>query len=182
MQSYSTINGTTENFNYGLGQSTTVGVGSSGSGNSGTFGASGTAGITDTGHSQQFWPQQSNRSFNHWQTFFEWGKYLVPNSCPQLDGVTSSSLTSGTLATPLSIPREAPGATHCTPELKGGGLTQSGTTATTFGVGFSVLGFSGTAQTGYDQSAEISMFFPCGERWRVVRSEWHAAKQPRRAR
>lgn len=42
----------------------------------------------------------------------------------------------------------------------GGGLTQSGTTASTFGIGFTVLGFSGTAQTGYDQNASIAMFFP----------------------
>lgn len=159
MQSYSTINGTLQKFNYGVGQSTTVGVGVSGSGNNGTYTGSGTAGISDTGHTQQFWPNQSNRSFNHWQTFFEWGKYYVYNSCPQLDHyeIFPNAWNAGDA---FVHPSGAPGATHCTPELKGGGLTQSSTTATTFGVGFTVLGFSGSAQTGYSTNASIGMFFP----------------------
>jgi hypothetical protein len=160
MQSYSTIKGAKQTFTYGLGQSTTVGVGASGSGDPGTYAAAAdaSASVTDAGSTQQGFAPQKGRSFNHFQTYFEWGKYYVANSCPQEDAyqIMPYEWNAGTN---YVHPKGAPGATHCTPEHNGDWLTQNKTVATTFKVGFTVLGFSGTAQTGYSTTASIRFDF-----------------------
>ena len=125
---------------------------------SGRASACGTASVTDDGSSSQGFATQYNRSFNHFQTYFEWGKYFVPNSCSVLDGYETKPYQ-WNAGTNYVHPSGAPGATHCTPEHNGDHFLKASTTASTFSVGFSVLGFSGTAQTGYTTSAEIYFHF-----------------------
>jgi len=154
LQSYSTIRGVTQSFTYGNGQSSSLGVGVSPSGGAGSFTASGTV-SQSTDASQGFDPQHG-RSFNHFQTYFEWGKYYVVNSCPQLD-YYETMVYQWNAGTHYVHPRSAPGAPHCTPEHPGDKFTQSNTTATTLSAGFTVtsLKFTGSAQTGYSATACI---------------------------
>jgi hypothetical protein len=154
MQSYSTIRGVTQSFSYGNGQSSSLGVGVSQSGAAGSFTASGTV-SQSTDATQAFNPQHG-RSFNHFQTYFEWGKYYIGNSCPQLDGY-ETMVYQWNAGTHYVHPRGAPRATFCTPEHRGDKFTQSNTKATTLSAGFTVtpLKFTGSAQTGYSATASI---------------------------
>ena len=106
-------------------------------------------------YAQQGYKPQTGRSFNHFQTYFEWGRYYVVNSCPQLDGYESQPFQ-WNAGTNYVHPSGAPGATHCTPFHPGDHFTKANTTATTLSNGFTVVGFTGTAQTGYTNTASIS--------------------------
>jgi hypothetical protein len=154
MQSYSTISGVTQTFTYGEGQSSSFGVGYSVSGNAGTFSAVGTASVSTDGV-QGFAPQRG-RSYNHFETYFEIGKYKSFNSCPQLDRYVAKPYQ-WNAGTRYVHPRSAPSARYCTPEHPGDSFTKSTTAAATFSVGYTapVVNFSGTAQTGYSQTASI---------------------------
>ncbi len=141
MQSYSTISGMTQNFAYGQGQSSSLEVGFSASGDSGTFGGNGTTSVS-TDASIGYAPQ-TGASKNHLQTYFEWGKYYIPNSCPQEVGYETMP----------------PAATHCAPYHPQDKFTKSTTTASTVKARFTVtpVGFTGTAQTGYSKTAAIQV-------------------------
>lgn len=152
MASFSTIAGVTQVFTYGSGQSSTLGIGDSTSGDDGSFSADGTTSIS-TDFVQGFNPQVG-RSFNDWQTWFEIGEYY--QACPAQDFwyTWPFQWNAGTF---YAHPAGAPGATHCTPENPGDSGTQYTTTASTVKLGWNsgALGFDGTAQTGYSYTAEI---------------------------
>lgn len=154
MQSYSTISGVLQTFTYGQGQSSSLGVGISSSGSYGSFSASGTTSVST--NSTQGFARQRNRSFNHFQTYFEISEYY--NACDRLDMVRPYQWNAGTN---YVHPSGAPGATHCTPMHHAGDWFEKSTTAaTTFGVGFSTpVGFTGSAQTGYSGTASIKFNF-----------------------
>jgi hypothetical protein len=157
MQSYSYIN-TTQTFTYGDDQSTDFGVGLSASGDDGTFSADGHTSVSTT-DSQGFAPQKG-ASNNHFQTYFEIGKYT--QSCFAPWGTWTNHLVmpyQWNGGTNYVHPNYIPPATHCVPEHKGDSFTKHTTTATTFKVGYTVEAFNGTAQTGYSNTASIKFVF-----------------------
>jgi hypothetical protein len=159
MQSYSTNSSVTQTFTYGNGQSSDVGVGYSTSGAQGTFTASGGWSVSTT-DSQSFDPQ-TGRSYNHWETYFEVGLFYVGNTCPGW-GAYEVFPYQWNAGTKYVHPSGPPGTPYCTPEHPGDGFTQSTTSAATFTVGYNTpadVGFSGTAQTGWDTTAEISFAY-----------------------
>ena len=148
MQSYSTIVEADQYFTYGSGQSSSLGVGISVSGNPGTFSGSGVASVS-TDAAQEF-AIQYNRSFNHFQTEFEIGKYFQSDTCPQLDRyLTKPYQWNG--GTGYNHPSGAPSATHCVPESTNDHFIKSTTSASSFSIGYTapILNFGGSAQTGY---------------------------------
>lgn len=151
LQSYSTISRTSQSFTYGNDQSSSLGVGVSTSNESSGFSASGTASVSTNG--AQGFPTQSGKSYNHWETYFEVGEWVEACSTGGEYIIKPYQWNAGTK---IVHPSGAPAATHCVPEDNGSNFSQAKTKATTFSVGFNVLGFNGQAQTGYSATAEIN--------------------------
>jgi hypothetical protein len=162
MQSYSTVVEADQYFVYGNGRSSSLGIGYSVSGNAGTFTAGGVTSVSTD--NQQDFAIQYNRSFNHFQTEFEIGKYYQYNFCPQLDKwlVMPFAWNCGT---GYNHPSGAPSATHCVPEHANDHFTKNTTKATTFSIGYTapILAFSGSAQIGYTGTASIRFGFGATE-------------------
>jgi hypothetical protein len=154
LQSYSTISGMSQTFTYGSGQSSSLGVGISYSGESAGFSASGTVSVSTS--SSQGFPTQSGAAKNHWESYFEVGEWVTACSTGGYYTVKAYQWNGGDA---ISHPSGAPGATHCVPELNGSTFTQNTTRASTFAVGFNVYGFNAQSTTGYDGSAEISFHY-----------------------
>jgi len=157
-QSYSTIPNVTQYFTYGTGQSSTVEVGISVSGEDGTFGESGTMSVA-TDNSWGFTPQQ-NRSFNHWQTYFEWGLYYSHTTglCGNIQSyVEQPYQVDG--GSNYVHPSGAPKAVFCVPAHRKDSVSGRNTAAATIKAGFDVLGFEGSVQTGYTKTGEITIRF-----------------------
>jgi len=156
MQSYSTISHMTQKFTYGNAQSTSFSLGFSATGSDGTFGISGDASVSTYG-SQDFTPEL-DRSFNHWQTYFEWGLYFVDNSCSQLDYYEDMPFQWNS-GSNYYHPASAPKATFCSPFHAKDKFHKFTSQASTIKGAFDALGFKGSAQTGYTHTAEISFIF-----------------------
>lgn len=158
-QSYTTVNGISMSFSCGNGQHSSLGVGESLNNPNGGFHGDGTTGVSTT-HVQSF-PTYTAKSYNHWQTYFlaEEIQYVCPIG--DLYYVLPYKWAGGdAVAHPSSVPRVA--SNNCVPELRGGGWTESASSATTFGVGWNVFGFNGSAQTGYSGTASIHFGFRVG--------------------
>jgi hypothetical protein len=155
-QSYSTITGVTQHFTYGEGQSSSIEFGTSATGESGTFGGSGTVSVSTEG-GWKFTPQ-AGRTFTWWRTYFEWGLFYVGNSCSFLDYYESEPFQWNG-GSDYKHPASAPKATFCVPAHGVDVFHTNDSTASTVGGGFYVLGLKGTVQTGYSQTAEISFDF-----------------------
>jgi hypothetical protein len=149
-QSYTTVNGINMGFTYGQGQTSSLGVGESLNNPNGGFHGDGTAGVSTT--RTQGFPTYTTKSYNHWQTYFLVDEieyvcpignlfYLLPFKWGGGDAVAH--------------PSGAPGAPYCVPEMRGGNWHENQSRSTTFGIGWSVFGFNGSAQTGYSGSADI---------------------------
>jgi hypothetical protein len=151
-QSYTTVNGISMSFNYGNGQSSRLGVGTSLNNPNGGFSASGTDSVS-TNKNQGF-PTSTAKSYNHWETNFLAEE--IKDQCPTgtIYSVMEYKWAGGAVVThPSSAPSVSSG--NCVPEPKGSTWTQSGTRASSFSVGWSVLGFNASAQTGYSSTASI---------------------------
>jgi hypothetical protein len=160
MQSYSYIN-VTQTFTYGTGQSTGFSVGVSASGDYGTYTAGGHTSVSTT-DSQGFDPQKGITE-NHFETYFEMGRYTEKCDNP----ATGQSWTNHLLmpyqwnaGTKYVHPSLIPAAPRCTPESHAGdNYTKHTTAAATFKAGYNIAGFTGTAQTGYSNTASIKFVF-----------------------
>jgi hypothetical protein len=158
-QSFVLDSGINQTFHYGDGQSSSLGVGISASGDAGSFSADGTTSVSTTG-SQSF-PIYSKDNI-HWETDFAIGEWLQEADCDVYDIIKPYEWAGGDTMVFVSGHPSTP---YCIWETagKGVGLTQSTTTATTFSVGYNApddLGFSGTGQTGYSTTAATSLGFP----------------------
>jgi hypothetical protein len=151
-----------QNFTYGSGQSSTLGMGLSTSSPNYGFSADGTYSVSTT--SSWSYPDQGQGNV-HWESYFEVGEY--EQICTSNSGQTYQYLThpyqwnGGQKIVFVASP---PGTPYCVQAIGGkdSGFHLYKTTASTFSVGFNVsaIGFSGTAQTGYTTSAEINYGFP----------------------
>lgn len=159
IQSYSTIKGAKQSPEYGNNQSSSLEVGESVSGSKGTFTGGGTWSISD-GDTQGFKPQKG-RSFNYFQTYFEQGKYFV--LCHYSDSYYETKAYKWNAGTNYVHPKTAPSVrrANCTPEHPGDYYIKSHTAASVISAGFTIplIGFTGTAQTGYSATAAIRFDF-----------------------
>jgi hypothetical protein len=167
MQSYSTIAHVTQEFTYGKGQSSSLEVGWSATGKKGTFKFD--YDKSQSTDSEQDFPTRHGRSFNHWLTFFSYGKYLNGYTCPAADtwNLMSYQWDAGDA---FMHPKGAPNTPFCVQQLAGSKFHKDTTQASTVKVGWTIpaLGFSGSAQTGYSAKAKITFIFGrlsslCGE-------------------
>jgi hypothetical protein len=159
-QTYATIRKVGEYFTYAQSQeqSSTLEVGISSTGDYGSYSGDGTMGVdAGTGGSQDYkWI--SGRQNTRWQTDFEAGSFT--QTCADKQGSWTNYLVynyewagGGPYTTHKG---GVPATRHCVPEYNGEQWNQYFSTATTFGVGFSVLGFGGSSQTGYSTNAEAN--------------------------
>jgi hypothetical protein len=158
MQSYSTIPHVTQIFTYGNGQSSSLEVGWSASGKKGTFTFDYNKSQATT--SAQGFPRKHGRSFNHWQTFFSYEKLVNANTCP---AAVSYNLMAyqWDAGDAIEHPKGPPATPHCVQQLPGSTFKQDTTAATRVKTAWTIpaLGFTGSAQTGYDTNAEITFKF-----------------------
>lgn len=154
-QSYATANNIDQTFIYGTGQSSSLGVGISATGASGTFSAAGTVGVSTT--STYTFPTYTSAAFNHWQSKFVVGLYY--QSCNTGGVVWYVRPYAWAGGTGVVHPTGAPATPYCVPILNGTTHYYNTTTATTFSVGYSALGFNGSAQTGYTTTAAIKYVY-----------------------
>lgn len=151
-QSYATFSDVDQTFVYGDNQSSSLGVGF-GTSTDGPFSASGSVSVSsNSSYSVQF-PSFSGVSYNHWTSDFLIGMYDQScNTGGDLYYVRPYAWAGGD---GVDHPAGAPATPHCVPILSGTITKLTGTTATTFNVGYSAAGFNGSARTGYAQTAEI---------------------------
>lgn len=157
-QSYATLRGITQSFTYPKGQESSLGGGISYSGEPGSFQVNGTWSQSST--SMQGFP--SFHESNDWyRTEFKIGKFL--RYCPAL-GILKKIFTvhvigwagGDSVLHPKQPPR-TPKA-NCVQELAGSRWITNSTAAVEWSKGLTipVIAFEGSAQTGYDTSAQVS--------------------------
>jgi len=170
--------GVTSSFYYGRGQSSTLGVGISATGTYGSFSFAGTESQSTSG--RQTMPDGSSGYFWEWQT--EWRTALYFDACIG-DQVRPNSWLGGDN---IWYEASAPSTKDCVQELPGSTWSTQNEQSVTFtgnlGVGITAVGFSASAQTGYDSNADLTYNFKkatgtdhiCGtntfpfQAWRVV--------------
>jgi hypothetical protein len=153
---FSLIRPVTQEFDYSQGQSSTLAVGESATGDLGTFSIDGSASVS-SGADQGF--PANNLGNERYLTEFAFGKFKV--KCGRADAtvhyyeVRPYEWAGGDS---LKHPK-APHATYCVVETADKRhsvtFTKDSTAAINFSAGFSVLGFTGSAQTGYDTRATV---------------------------
>ena len=156
---YMRYSGVTAYFTYGQGQSTTLGVGASQSGSFGSWSGGGT--YTWTTSNSQGFPSVSGPNAVLDQTWFIPGKFLVSwnlSYCGksyyqvQVNGWAGGTNLAGT---------SIPDATHCVQELAGSHPEIDKSASATFSAGWdiSAIGFTGSAQTGWDSQNTQKYYF-----------------------
>jgi len=160
---FSLISYVTQDFDYSEGQSSTLEVGESASGKSGSLSEDGSVSVSST--ADQGFPA-TNRGNERYLTEFAFGKYKV--KCAPGGHVTPAEIVHYYEVKPyewaggdsMQHPKTAPRATYCVVERANSKhsvtFTKHSTKAISFSAGFSILGFSGFAQTGYDTNAKVS--------------------------
>jgi hypothetical protein len=159
-QTYVPVTGASQTFTYDQGQSSSLGVGYSGSsGRAGSFHADGTASwSTDTG---QGFPTYGGRTDVWYRTEFIYGKYKrVCLPCPTC-GLTTAwyarpdGYAGGTSVQTRGI--TTPTANHCVPELAGATFWRDFSSAVTWSSGVYVapLLLNLSAQTGYSSHGHV---------------------------
>jgi hypothetical protein len=147
-----------QSFTYGVDQSSSLSVGLSSTGKTGSFSAAGTVSV-DTSNTQTF-PVRTG--YLEYETEFGYAMYRTicfnakGNGGVSVYTVSSYGWVGGDK---VVYPKHAPHATHCVDESAGSVFSENKTAAVTFSGGFSVLGFSGSAQTGYSTTASINFTF-----------------------
>lgn len=138
----------TQWFTYGVGQSTSIGVGVSASDQYGSFSASGSYSVSSSG--SQTWPTASSPISLHYLTEFRPALYKW--TCNPEYQEQAYEWAAGATTTTTS----PPDATYCVPENAGAKFAKSTTQAFIFSSGFSMpAGFSAHTLTGYDSTAVI---------------------------
>jgi hypothetical protein len=156
---YDTTNNVTQSFNYTSGQTTTLGVGTSASGDPGTFSLSGAATVSAT-YGEAFPPSTGPRN-TLYETAFTTAEYGY--TCG--DGYVSEQVRPGAYAGGARIAgTSAPSAPYCLYQIKGSTFTKDATASVTYSgaATISAIAFSLTAQTGWDDSASITYTFGGG--------------------
>lgn len=154
-QSYTTVNGIAMSFTYGQGQSSSLGVGQSVDNPNGGFSGDGTAGVSTKA---QGFPTYTKKSYNHWESYFLVDE--IKYACPvhNLYYLLPYKWAGGdAVAHPSSAPRVS--SSNCVNELRGSNWHENTSRSTAFGIGWSVFGFNGSAQTGYSGSADINFSY-----------------------
>ena len=158
--------GVRQSFTYAVGQSSTLGIGLSGSNKFGSWSAGGTDTVTKDGSA-------SFPSFgvgNIWyQTGFKMGEFRDACAAEARDSHPPEAVAIRYLAraigwaggTSVAKPKRAPRASFCRSYLKGSTFSTSNEKAVTWSAGLSVtqIGFGASAQTGYDRSAQVTFVF-----------------------
>ena len=154
--SYDTTTSVTQHFTYTVGQSSSIGVGSSTSGTYGSFTVSGSASVSSSA-SEDF-PTTTGASNYRYQTQFRNSEYAYSCSAGFLAYQTRPTSFAGGAR---SASTTYPSATYCVWQEKGSTFTKNTSSAYTFGAGgfISEVGLNFTAQTGYDNSASLSYHF-----------------------
>jgi hypothetical protein len=147
-----------QHFTYEVGQSSSIGVGISGSGSSGSFADEGT--FSWSANYGQDYPTKGANTSVWWQTNFKFGEYscYIPAAAhtwytDHVNGYAGGMI----IKKPTSIPSTP--ARYCDPLLRGGAAHIDRSAAVTWtrslgiGTGF---GFQASVQTGFDSSAEIT--------------------------
>jgi hypothetical protein len=157
MQSYSTVGHVIQEFTYGDNQSSSLEVGLSASGAKGSFYGDKSVSVSTT--DSQGFPNKYGRYFVHWKTGFSYEKIKNENVCPKDDSYNIMAYDWDGGAH-FGYPKGAPAATFCVNEPAGAGYHKHKTKASTVQAGFSIpaVGFTGSAQTGYTYTAEISFY------------------------
>jgi hypothetical protein len=161
-QTYSTYDYVREYFQYSQGQSSTLGVGISSTGSNGTWSLDGTQSSSTTSSGTQDYVWIFGQQNDRWQTEFRWGKFS--QECTNQIGQTYYNYYllprywggGGPYTTKVG---GVPSTPYCVPELSSETYTKNNSTATTFGIGFSLVGFNASAQTGYSTAAEVQFHF-----------------------
>jgi hypothetical protein len=156
---YDTTNNVTQSFSYTSGQTTTLGVGTSASGDPGTFSLSGAATVSAT-YGEAFPPSTGPRN-TLYETAFSTAEYGY--TCG--DGYLSEQVRPGAYAGGARIAgTSAPSAPYCLYQIKGSTFTKDATASVTYSgaATVSAIAFSLTAQTGWDNSASITYTFGGG--------------------
>lgn len=149
-------------FAYTAGQSSTLGVGISGSDKVGSFTGDGTVSTSSTGVAG--FPTLGPGNVLY-RTLFRVGLYLDECSGGRhvAEGGTRWLVRSNGWfgGENLLHPAKAPNATQCAPYLSGGYFKTQNERAVTWSAGFTVtvVGFNAQAQTGYDSSAQLNYNF-----------------------
>lgn len=147
-----------QHFTYEVGQSSSIGVGISASGKSGSFGNSGTFSWSAS-YGQDYPTVGANRSV-WWQTNFKFGEYscYIPTAAhtwyaDHVNGYAGGMIIKNPTSTPSTPAR------FCDPLLRGGAdhINRSAAVTWTRSLGIGTgLGFQASVQTGFDSSAEIT--------------------------
>jgi hypothetical protein len=148
----------TSQFTFQQSSSSSLEIGESASGKAGSFTADGTNSQSVTNND---WIYPKTHKWNRFEWYSEFSYDKEEQSCSSGRSgihrffVESISWDGGTA---VASPAHYPTATYCVPVLKGSGTGKSTGTAHTFSVGFSipVVGFTGSAQTGWSQTAYIA--------------------------
>ncbi|MGO9295508.1 MAG: hypothetical protein ACLP52_16815 [Streptosporangiaceae bacterium] len=153
--------GATSTFSYTQGQSSTLGIGESGSGDYGTFGVAGTESVSSTG--TVGFPGGAARDNWEWQS--QWRTALYKDSCTGGQDFYQVRPNSWWGGSQIVDEAEAPTAKHCSEYLPGKGsyfatrneaaLTWTGS----LGVVMPDVGFDASAQTGYSSGAQLTYSF-----------------------
>jgi hypothetical protein len=172
--------GTTQSFTYEAGQSSTLGVGESVSTPAGGFTNAGTVSVSTT--AEQGFPTFGVANVNY-RTEFKMAEYT--QTCTPVAKITPGALatmpTAKKSCNPIindctyfqvkpvewagggtwKLPRSAPTSGFCVVEKRGDSFRTHTEKAVTWSGGLDVLqvGFNASAQTGYDNSAEVSFKF-----------------------
>jgi hypothetical protein len=150
--------GVTMTYTYTTGQSTSIGVGISPTGTPGTFTVSGTYTVSMS-QSTSFAPVTGPGSV-YYETEVEPGLFKTTWSSAFCGSTTWQTQAIGIAGGEQEIPIRTgpPDATRCAFYQSGGGTVLDKSTASTFSVGLSIseLGFSASAQTGYDTSGSLA--------------------------
>jgi len=175
----------TQAFTYETGQSSSLGVGLSDSGKAGSYNADGTDSVTSDG-SQSFPANGAGREI--YETKFVFNEYWW--QCGPIGKVSVNSSPARACNQIISIcnyyqikatewasgdrevhPKTTPKANFCVPlranKHHSATFTKKTSKAVTFSAGFSLLGFTGSAQTGYDTTATVSFTIAKGHSGRL---------------
>lgn len=150
---YSHVPGVTMNFRYGSSQSSSLGVAISGSGNFGTWSASGTHSVSSS--NSEIFPTFHNATSHRYRTVFVYDEFRI-----ECGGLQTQATSWAAGATTLGA--TPPAATHCVTQQAGSTFVKDSTSAYTFAGGVAISGAIGvnlSAHTGYSVTAELRFSF-----------------------
>lgn len=157
---FSLIRPVTASFQYSQGQSSSLEVGLSYSGKNGSFSGDGDISVSKE-KSEGFAPD-TGRGDDRYETEFRYGKYHF--DCETRFGQVDYYLVQAyewAAGATTAHPKRTPAFKkyNCVYQEGDSTFSEDSSTAITFSAGFSIVGFTGSAQTGYDNSAQMDLHF-----------------------